>query len=398
MFAHIPAYAGDPILSLMEDFQHDPRPHKVNLSIGLYYDEQQNVPQFKAIQQAYVDLAAQLQQIKLYLPMSGLASFNQACKALVFSNAENDFSRIATVQSLGGSGALKLAADFMHSFFPKSALWVSDPTWENHLSIFAAAGVACHAYPYYDPKIKAVDFAAMLGKLGELEAQSIVLLHPCCHNPTGADLTPLQWEQVIALLKEKQLIALFDMAYQGFSQGLDQDNYPIRRALAANLTFMVSHSCSKIFSLYGERVGSLSVVCPDVDNAERVEGQLKSLVRKIYSSPPTTGAILVSHILNQPHLLRMWQEELEQMRIRMHTMRAALKQGLEKVLPEHNFDYFTAQQGMFSYTGLSRHQVQQLREQFGIYLVNSGRLCIAGLNQNNLAYVVQSLAHVMREA
>lgn len=396
MLDHIPTYAGDPILSLMDDYQKDPRAHKVNLSIGLYYNEQQVVPQFQAVQRAYADLADQLQQVKLYLPMSGLVKFNTACKQVIFGEqSEYNQARISTVQSLGGSGALKLAADFIHTFFPHSALWVSNPTWDNHLSIFSAAGVNCHHYPYYDPHSKGLDFAAMLTTLTQLPAQSVVLLHPCCHNPTGVDLNTSQWDQVIALCKKNQLIALFDIAYQGFSQDLQQDNYAIKAALKADLTFMVSHSCSKIFSLYGERVGSLSVVCPDAISCARVEGQLKSLVRKIYSSPPTTGALVVSHILTTPDLNLMWQQELAQIRERMQLMRQGLKLCLEQLLPQQHFSYLTQQNGMFSYTGLSTTQVQQLRDQFGIYLVGSGRLCIAGLNQYNLEYMAHSLARVM---
>lgn len=395
MFEHIPPYAGDPILSLMDAYQQDPRAHKVNLSIGLYYDEQQQVPQLDAIQQAYRDLDTQLQQVKLYLPMSGLADFNRAAQQLIFSAQHPAaFARIATVQTLGGSGALKLAADFIHQFFPHHALWVSRPTWDNHLSIFRAAGVRCHEYPYYDATTQSVDFDAMLACLKGLAPQSVVLLHPCCHNPTGADLTESQWNQVIEVLKTQQLMALFDMAYQGFSRGLTQDNYAIRQALAQGLSFMVSHSCSKIFSVYGERVGSLSIVCADVDARLRVEGQLQALVRKIYSSPPTTGALLVSHVLNSPVLHLQWQQQLEQMRLRMQQMRQALRDQLEQRLP-HDFSYLTQQQGMFSYTGLSPVQIQQLRDDYAIYLVGSGRICIAGLNAQNLSYVAQSLSQVI---
>ena len=397
MFQHIPNYAGDPILSLMEAYQADPRTHKVNLSIGLYYDEQQRVPQLTAIQQAFQDLDSQLKQVKLYLPMSGLNSFNDAIQQLVFAQAAQDVgSRTATVQTLGGSGALKLAADFIQQFFPDSQIWLSNPTWDNHLSIFSAAGVKCNFYPYYDAKSKGVDFAAMLQCLNTLAPHSVVLLHPCCHNPTGADLTSAQWDQVIDTVKDKQLIALFDMAYQGFSQGLVQDCYAIQQAIQADLNFIVSHSCSKIFSLYGERVGSLSIVCADIDDRVRVEGQLKSLVRKIYSSPPTTGALLVSHVLNTPTLNLMWQQQLEQMRLRMQDMRRALRAGLEAQIEGMDFSYLTQQQGMFSYTGLNSQQVQQLRDDYAIYIVASGRLCIAGLNPSNLDYVVASLAQVIQ--
>lgn len=398
MFNHIPPYAGDPILSLMDAYQKDSRAHKVNLSIGLYYDEQQQVPQLEAIQQAYTDLDTQLKQVKLYLPMSGLESFNRGSQQLVFStNDPAVLDRIATLQTLGGSGALKLAADFIHQFFPSSQLWVSDPTWENHLSIFRASGVMCHEYPYYDANRKAVDFDAMLTCLKRLAPHSVVLLHPCCHNPTGVDLDSAQWDHVIKVLKEQQLIALFDMAYQGLSQGLQQDNYAIQHALSQGLSFMVSHSCSKIFSLYGERVGSLSIVCPDAEARLRVAGQLKSLVRKIYSSPPTTGALLVSHVLNTAALNSLWQQQLEQMRLRMHAMRQALRQQLEQQL-QQDFSYLTQQQGMFSYTGLTQMQVQQLRDDYAIYLVGSGRLCIAGLNQKNLNYVAQSFGQVLKSA
>ena len=400
MFQHVDTYAGDPILSLMEEFQHDPRPHKVNLSIGLYYNEAQQVPQLRAIQQAYQDLNAEQQKVKLYLPMQGMPAYNSAVQALIFGEDSPacQAGRVVTLQTLGGSGALKVAADFLKRYFPASELWVSRPTWDNHIAIFQGASIRCHEYPYFDPHSGQMDFAAMLDCLQQLPAQSIVLLHPCCHNPTGADLLPVQWDQLIELLAQKQLIPLLDMAYQGFAEDFHADAYAIRAMDRAGLNFLVSHSFSKIFSLYGERVGSLSAVCDDATTAQSVLGQLKATVRRIYSSPPTTGAMLIQHVLHTPTLYQNWQDELTEMRERIQQMRERLKQQLELALPGQSFDYLTRQRGMFSYTGLSAAQADQLKQEFGIYLVRSGRMCVAGLNQNNVDAVAHAMAQVLQHS
>ena len=398
MFQHVDAYAGDPILSLMEDFVKDERTQKVNLSIGLYYNESNIVPQLKSVQAAYKNIEAGNDKVKLYLPMDGLKPYNQATQALVLgegSPARRD-GRAVTIQTLGGSGALKVGADFLKKYFPQSDVWVSQPTWENHIAIFNGAGIASHFYPYFDEKTNGVNVPAMLDTLRTLPAKSIVLLHPCCHNPTGADLTPAEWDQVITVLKQQDLIPFLDIAYQGFGQGLEQDAYAIRALDQSGMNFIVSNSFSKIFSLYGERVGGLTFVCDDADTAQKVLGQLKATVRRIYSSPATTGALLVENVLHTPELNALWQTELNEMRERIIHMRELLSSKLRLALPEHNFDYLLKQQGMFSYTGLTAAQVDQLKDQYGIYLVRSGRMCVAGLNLNNIDYVADSIASVIQ--
>ncbi|MBX9296730.1 aromatic amino acid transaminase [Chromobacterium piscinae] len=396
MFQHVDAYAGDPILSLVEAFGKDSRETKVNLSIGLYYDEAGRIPRLKAVEQAEALLASQPQPPCTYLPMDGMPAYRSAIQALLFG-AEHPAvkdGRIATLQTLGGSGALKVGADFLKRYFPASGVWVSDPTWDNHVAIFEGAGLAVDRYPYFDPATRGVDFAAMLAKLQTLPAKSIVLLHPCCHNPTGADLTDAQWDQVVEVAKTRQLIPFLDIAYQGFGAGLEQDAYAIRAMADAGIAFLVSNSFSKIFSLYGERCGGLSVVCETAAEAALVSGQLKATVRRNYSSPPTHGAKVIAAVLNNPELKALWVSEVNEMRERIQAMRGVLVRVLKEALPERDFGYLVNQRGMFSYTGFSQAQVDKLREQFAVYLVGSGRMCVAGLNAANAPYVAQAFAQV----
>ena len=398
MFQHVDTYAGDPILSLMEEFGKDERTEKVNLSIGLYYNEDNIVPQLNAIKAAYKNIEPSNNKVKLYLPMDGLKSYNEATQALVLgknSQARQD-GRAVTIQTLGGSGALKVGADFLKKYFPESDVWVSQPTWENHIAIFNGAGIHSHFYPYFDAATNGVNVAEMLEKLSNLPAKSIVLLHPCCHNPTGADLTPAEWDQVIEVLKKQDLIPFLDIAYQGFGQGLEEDAYAIRALDQSGMNFIVSNSFSKIFSLYGERVGGLTFVCDDQATAQKVLGQLKATVRRIYSSPATTGALLVDNVLNDADLTAQWEAELKEMRERIIKMRQILNEKLSQALPAHDFSYLVKQQGMFSYTGLTAEQVDILKDKYGIYLVRSGRMCAAGLNLNNIDYVAESIAEVIK--
>ena len=398
MFQHVDPYAGDPILSLMEDFGKDSRSNKVNLSIGLYYNEQSIVPQLAAIQAAYPVINASNDKVKSYLPMDGLKTYNQATQALLFGtdSPARQAKRVVTVQTLGGSGALKVGADFLKKYFPESDVWVSQPTWENHIAIFNGAGIQAHFYPYFDEQSNGVNIEAMLEGLKQIPAKGIVLLHPCCHNPTGADLTAPEWDRVIEVLQQRDLIPFLDIAYQGFGQGLAEDAYAIRALDRAGMNFIVSNSYSKIFSLYGERVGGLSFVCDDQDTAQKVLGQLKATIRRIYSNPPTTGALLVNQVLNDAALTQMWQDELEEMRLRIAQMRQILHDQLTQAVPGRDFSYLIKQQGMFSYTGLSAEQVDLLKDQYAIYLLRSGRMCVAGLNLNNIDYVAQSIVEVLK--
>lgn len=398
MFQHVDTYAGDPILSLMEEFGKDERTQKVNLSIGLYYNEDSIVPQLNAVKSAYKQIEPANDKVKLYLPMDGLKSYNQATQALVLgqNSAARHAGRAVTIQTLGGSGALKVGADFLKKYFPESDIWVSQPTWENHIAIFNGAGINSHFYRYFDAATNGVDIAGMLQDLEQLPAKAVVLLHPCCHNPTGADLTPDEWDQVIAVLKQRDLIPFLDIAYQGFGQGLEQDAYAIRALDQSGMNFIVSNSFSKIFSLYGERIGGLTFVCDDQATAQKVLGQLKATVRRIYSSPPTTGALIVDQVLNDAALTETWQAELQEMRERIIRMRQILNEKLSRAVPERDFSYLVKQQGMFSYTGLSAEQVDILKDQYAIYLLRSGRMCAAGLNLNNIDYVADSIAEVIK--
>ncbi|AEV26279.1 MULTISPECIES: aromatic amino acid transaminase [Azospira] len=397
MFEHVDAYAGDPILTLVETFHKDSRTTKVNLGIGLYYDEQGRIPLLGSVRQAEAAIAA-APAPRSYLPMEGAADYRAVVQKLLFGadSAALKAGRIATIQTLGGSGALKVGADLLKRYFPKSEAWVSNPTWDNHRSIFEGAGIAVHDYPYYDANTGGVDFTGMVACLKGLPEQSIVLLHPCCHNPTGVDLSREQWQQVIAIVAERKLIPFLDIAYQGFGDGLDEDAYAIRALADSGLPFLVSNSFSKNLSFYGERVGGLSVVCKDAEEAGRVLGQLKFTVRRNYSSPPIHGELVTTIVMNDAALHAEWVKEVTEMRTRIQAMRQKLYEVLTARVPGKDFSYFTKQRGMFSYTGLSPAQVDRLREEFGVYLVRSGRMCVAGLNTGNVAYVAEAMAAVLQ--
>ncbi|MBP5991243.1 amino acid aminotransferase [Piscinibacter sp.] len=396
MFSHVEPFAGDPILSLNEDFQKDPRAHKINLSIGIYFDDAGRIPVLESVKRAEAKVVAEGGP-KPYLPIEGAANFRAAVQALLFG-ADHEAvksGRVATIQSVGSSGGLKVGADFIARWFPGSGVWVSDPTWDNHRSMFEGAGLAVQSYPYYDAKTGGVRFADMLAALDTLPAKSIVLLHACCHNPTGVDLTRAQWDELIPLLKRRKLIPYLDLAYQGFGDGIAEDAYAIRAIAAAGLPAFVANSFSKSMSVYGERAGALSVVCPDAKQAALVLGQLKFTVRRNYSSPPIHGGQIVARVLTDPELRPLWESELAAMRTRMLAMRQTLHGVLSAKLPGRDFGYFLSQRGMFSYTGLSAAQVDRLREEFAVYLIRSGRLCVAGLNQGNVEATAQAMAAVM---
>ncbi|QFI56079.1 amino acid aminotransferase [Aeromonas simiae] len=396
MFEHVDAYPGDPILTLVETFHKDVREQKVNLGIGLYYDEQGRIPLLPSVQQAETQRAAALAP-RPYLPMEGAANYRTAVQHLLFGACHEavNAGRIATIQTIGGSGALKIGADFLKRYFPGSEVWVSDPTWDNHKAMFEGAGIKVHDYPYYDAATGGVRFADMLACLNNMPARSIVLLHPCCHNPTGVDLSREQWDQVIAVVVEQGLIPFMDIAYQGFGDGLDDDAYAIRAMTDAGVSFFVSNSFSKNLSFYGERCGGLSVVCQTSDEAARVLGQLKATVRRNYSSPPTHGGQITAAVMTQPELHAMWVNEVTEMRTRIKAMREKLYSVLSAKVPGRDFSYFIQQRGMFSYTGLIPEQVDRLREEHAVYLVRSGRMCVAGLNSRNVEYVADAIAAVL---
>ena len=396
MFAHIDAYAGDPILSLNEDFQKDPRPGKINLSIGIYFDDAGKIPVMEAVRQAEARIA-QATGPKPYLPMEGLAAFRTEVQTLLFGAGHPALAaqRVATIQTVGSSGGLKVGADFLHRWFPSSAIWVSDPTWDNHKAVFEGAGLTVNTYPYYDAATGGLRFDDMLATLRGLPARSIVLLHACCHNPTGVDLTSAQWDALIPVLRERELIPFLDLAYQGFGDGMEADAYAVRALGASGLAGFVANSFSKSMSVYGERCGALSVICPDAAEAALVLGQLKATVRRNYSNPPLHGGLLVATLLGSPELRQLWATELDAMRDRIQAMRQQLHAIVSAKVPGRNFDYFLTQRGMFSYTGLSPAQVDRLREEFGVYILRSGRMCVAGLNSGNVERTAQAMAAVL---
>ena len=397
MFEHVDAYAGDPILGLVETFKKDPRDNvKVNLGIGIYYDDQGRLPLLPSVIKAETDLSKHLEP-RPYLPMEGLAAYRTAIQNLLFGENSEPLTskRVATVQTVGASGALRVGADFLKRYFPASDMYVSDPTWDNHRAIFEAAGFTVKTYPYYDAVTGGVKFDEMLATLKALPKNSVVLLHPCCHNPTGVDLSKEQWQALVPVIKERELIAFLDIAYQGFGDSIIDDAYAIRLFAASGLTFFVSNSFSKNLSYYGERAGGLSAVCANAEEAERILGQLKLTIRKTYSSPAYHVATVTANVMNTPELRAMWENEVTEMRVRIKAMRQKLYDVLTAKVPSKDFSYLIKQRGMFSYTGLSPEQVDRLREEFAVYLVKSGRMCVAGLNSNNVDYVADAFAAVM---
>ena len=396
MFEHVAAYPGDPILGLNEDFQRDPRAEKVNLSIGIYFDGDGKLPLMAAVRDAERGLLARSGP-RSYLPISGNPDYRDGIQQLVFGadHPARRGRRIITLQTLGGSGALKVGADFLKHNFPKSDVWVSDPTWDNHHMVFERAGFAVHNYPHYDSETGALRFDDMCAAIRSLPTRSIVLLHACCHNPTGVDLTSAQWETLVPILLERDLIAFVDLAYQGFGDGLDEDAIAVRALAAAGVCCVVANSLSKNFSLYGERCGGLSITCGSQDEARRVLTQLTATVRSIYSSPPTHGAKVVARVLGSPTLRAQWEVELASMRERILMMRKAIYSALKGHAAERDLSRYLTQRGMFTYTGLSTEQVDQLRNEHGVYLLRSGRMCIAGLNDANLPAVARALTSVL---
>ncbi|KAF1685081.1 aromatic amino acid aminotransferase [Pseudoxanthomonas broegbernensis] len=396
-FSNVELVPGDPILGLTEAYNADNRATKVNLGVGIYYDEQGRIPLLKAVQQVEHALAA-ANRPRGYLPIDGLAAYTQATRELLFGKDSPLLAagRVATTQTVGGSGALRVGAELLRKTLPHATLALSDPSWENHRAVFSAAGFEVVDYTYFDAASHGLDFAGMLADLGKLQPGTTVLLHACCHNPTGADLTVEQWKQVAAVLKERRLFPFIDMAYQGFDKGIAEDAAAIGILVEAGIdAFVVASSYSKSFSLYGERVGALSIVAPTAEQAKAVQSQIKRIIRTIYSSPSTHGAALVAGVLGSAELRALWMDELGQMRTRIHALRDGLVGKLaEQGAPE--FEFIRRQAGMFSYSGLSKPQVDRLRDEFGIYAVGTGRICVAALNQGNLDYVANAVATVGR--
>lgn len=388
----------DPILGLNEQFKADTRPTKVNLGIGVYSDDNGKLPLLKAVHKAEIDINNQA-AARGYLPIDGIQGYNAGSQKLLFGAQSSVITekRALTVQSLGGTGALKLGADFLKKLLPQSTVYISDPSWENHRAIFENAGFKVETYPYYDAQTSNLNFDGMVNKLKEVAENSIIILHACCHNPTGMDPNNDEWQQILQIIKDRNLIPFLDIAYQGFGNGLNQDASVIRMFAESGVTMLVSSSFSKSFSLYGERVGALTLVAKSADEADRVLSQLKRVIRTNYSNPPTHGAKIVAQILNSDELFKMWDEELTEMRERIKNMRNQLVSKLREHGANKDFEFVNKQKGMFSYSGLTSQQVDRLREEYGIYAISSGRICVAALNSSNIDYVAQSIAEVLKD-
>jgi aromatic-amino-acid transaminase len=386
----------DPILGVTETFNADKNPRKVNLGVGIYYDDNGKVPLLECVRRAEIQLAEKSAP-RGYLPIDGLPAYDQAVRELVFgvNSAALKANRVITVQTLGGTGGLKIGADFLRRLLPQSQVWISDPSWENHRALFENAGFTVNSYPYYDAASRGVDFGGMMHCLKTLPSGSIVVLHACCHNPTGVDLSTPQWTEVIDTVVSRGLMPFVDIAYQGFGDGIDADGEVVRRFAQAGCPVFVSNSFSKSFSLYGERVGALSVVASDSAEGARVLSQLKRVVRTNYSNPPTHGGQIVAAVLTNAELRALWESELGQMRERIRDMRRLLVEKLQARLPTSDFSFVVKQRGMFSYSGLSRDTVRRLREEFSVYAIDTGRICVAALNSRNIDHVAQAIAEII---
>ena len=400
IFSTVEMAPRDPILGITEQFAADPNPKKVNLGVGVYYDDNGKLPLLKCVQTAEKAMTDD-PKARGYLPIDGIAAYDAAVKALVFG-ADSEAvksGRVATVQGVGGTGALKLGADFLKKLNPNAKVLISDPSWENHRALFANAGFAVESHPYFDPTANSglggINFTGMLSALTGAPAGTIVVLHACCHNPTGYDITSAQWDEVVAVVKARGLVPFLDMAYQGFAYGLKEDGAAVQKFVDAGLTFFVSTSFSKSFSLYGERVGALSVLCESKEEAARVLSQLKIVIRTNYSNPPTHGGAVVAAVMADPKLRAIWEAELGEMRVRIKAMRQKLVDGLKAAGVKQDMSFITTQIGMFSYSGLSKDQMVRLRTEFGVYGTDAGRMCVAALNSKNIDHVCASIAKVV---
>ncbi|MBC7944344.1 MAG: aspartate/tyrosine/aromatic aminotransferase [Burkholderiales bacterium] len=383
----------DPILGITEAYLADQNPHKVNLGVGVYYDDNGKVPLLECVRRAEAQLMEKAGP-RSYLPIDGIPTYNRAVQALLFGEKAVATARSITIQALGGTGGLKLGADFLKRVAANATVWISDPSWENHRALFENAGFPVKTYPYYDPATRGLKFAEMKAALGGLAEESIVLLHACCHNPTGVDLSAGQWADVIEIVTSCNLIPFLDIAYQGFGESIGADGAIVRRFADAGSPLFVASSFSKSFSLYGERVGALSICTGSNDEAQRVLSQVKRVVRTNYSNPPTHGGQVVAAVLTDPELRGLWERELAAMRDRIRAIRQQFVDQLKTRAPGRNFDFVLKQRGMFSYSGLSKDKIARLRDEYSIYAVDSGRICVAALNSRNVDYVAEGIAKV----
>ncbi len=396
LFSAVEMAPRDPILGLNEQFAADTNPNKVNLGVGVYYDDAGKLPLLKCVQAAEAQIMG-TPKARGYLPIDGIAAYDGAVKGLVFGSDSDVVTsdRVATIQAIGGTGGLKVGADFLRRMGTSKQVLISDPSWENHRALFTAAGFDVDTYPYYDAANRGINFDGMLARLNSAEAGTIVVLHACCHNPTGYDIDPIQWDQVVASVKARNLTAFLDMAYQGFGFGIQEDGAVIQKFVDAGLSFLVSTSFSKSFSLYGERVGALSVLCESKDQAAKVLSQLKIAIRTNYSNPPIHGGSVVATVLGTPELRAQWEQELAEMRDRIKVMRQTLVDGLKAAGVQADMSFITKQIGMFSYSGLTKDQMVRLRNEFGVYGTDTGRMCVAAMNSQNIDYICKAVAAVL---
>ncbi len=396
LFSAVEMAPRDPILGLNEQFAADTNPNKVNLGVGVYYDDAGKLPLLKCVQAAEAQIMG-TPKARGYLPIDGIAAYDGAVKGLVFGSDSDVVTsdRVATIQAIGGTGGLKVGADFLRGMGTSKQVLISDPSWENHRALFTAAGFDVDTYPYYDAAKRGINFDGMLARLNSAEAGTIVVLHACCHNPTGYDIDPTQWDQVVATVKARNLTAFLDMAYQGFGFGIQEDGAVIQKFVDAGLSFLVSTSFSKSFSLYGERVGALSVLCESKDEAAKVLSQLKIAIRTNYSNPPIHGGSVVATVLGTPELRAQWEQELAEMRDRIKVMRQTLVDGLKAAGVQADMSFITKQIGMFSYSGLTKDQMVRLRNEFGVYGTDTGRMCVAAMNSQNIDYICKAVAAVL---
>ena len=395
-FSEVSLAPADPILGLTEAFVADKNPKKVNLGVGVYQDGSGKVPVLAVVREAE-KLWFDKEDSKSYIAIDGVPAYRKEVQELLFGAGSELIAsgRVVTAQAVGGTGALRLGADFLKRFLPGSELYLSSPSWENHRAVFETAGFVVKDYAYYSADSHGLDFGAMKASLASLPAKSIVLLHACCHNPTGVDLNAAQWDEVVSIVRERDLVPFIDFAYQGFGEGIEADAVAVRAFTRAGLPCVISSSFSKSFSLYRERVGAITFVTADADEAKRVTSQLKRTIRTNYSSPSSHGGQIVALVLGNPDLRKKWESELTEMRTRIQKMRMLFVQRLKARGITRDFSFIEQQTGMFSYSGLELEKVRRLRAEFGLYIVDSGRICVAALNENNLDYVTEAISNVL---
>ena len=393
-FSNLDLLPQDPIIGLTEAYRTDKRLKKINLGVGIYLNSEGKLPTLSCIKNV---IQKTILSTGGYLPIDGSPDYCQEVKKLLFGDNNSILSEntLVTVQSLGGTGALRVGAEMLKTFSPNSTIAISDPSWENHRSIFESVGLKVVTYPYYDNSKKKIKHTEFLDKLITLPEQSTIILHACCHNPTGLDLKNSQWNEVLSVMEEKNHIPFLDIAYQGFKDGIDEDAEIIRRFVSRIRPTFVASSFSKSLSLYGERVGALSIATNSNSESEKVLSHLKKIVRSNYSNPPTYGQYLVTEVLTDKNARIQWNEELNTMRNRIKATRVALVELLKDNNKSRDFSFITSQNGMFSFSGLNEIEVTKLRNDFGIYIVNSGRICIAAINENNIDYVASSISSVI---